>query len=93
MAPVEIRQWELSQEKFKYINAAQAVWITSDFHGAKDLLWRWWNLEILDDLDIQYFVNLRRKTSACLSDKEVCEEETKCLNEIQKVLDDFDDLG
>ena len=93
MTQVEIRKWELSPEKFKYINAAQAVWITGDFHGAKDLLWRWWNLELIDDWDIQHFVDLRRKTSACLSDKELCEEETECLDAIQHVLDEFDNLG
>ena len=88
-----VTKYELDPNKFKYINAAQAVWITEDFHGAKDLLWRWWNLELIDDWDIQHFVDLRRKTSACLANEEVCNSELECLDQIQKILDEFNNLG
>lgn len=77
-----------SPEKFAYINAAQAVWITKDFVGASDLLWRWWSLELIDMEDMILFIDLRRKTSACLMDEEICAEEERVLQLLQDSIDD-----
>lgn len=81
----------VNPDVFQHLNAAVAVWCTRDFHGAKDLLYRWWNHEVLDCQDLLNFVEMRRNTSVCLSDPEICELEKKILDEIETVAKSFFD--
>lgn len=77
----------MNPDTFKYLNALQAVWITQDFMGTYDLIWRWLNLELIEVEDVITFINLRRKTSACLLDNEVCAEELRVLDKLEKSLE------